>query len=119
MQMIDILRQVKDPDEFDAAKARILRLAREKLNLLERREFKVEDMAIRVQLTKPLASYVKTTPLCSSAQFRMCLHSDSVGARIDWKMNRRGNGEARFLPISVPANAAHRYCEASGSFGSR
>ncbi|MFX1564149.1 MAG: DNA polymerase domain-containing protein, partial [Promethearchaeota archaeon] len=62
MQMIEILRQVQDPDEFAAAKDRILRLAREKLTMLERRDFKVEDMAIRVQLTKPPEAYVKTTP---------------------------------------------------------
>jgi DNA polymerase elongation subunit (family B) len=62
MQMIDILRQVRNPDDFTTAKNRILKLAREKLTMLERREFKVEDLAIRVQVTKSLNAYVKTTP---------------------------------------------------------
>jgi DNA polymerase I len=62
MEMIDILRQVRDPDGFTSAKERILRLAREKLTMLERREFNVEDLAIRVQLTKNLEAYTKTTP---------------------------------------------------------
>jgi len=62
MQMIDILRQVRNPDDFTTAKNRILKLAREKLTMLERREFQVEDLAIRVQITKNLNAYVKTTP---------------------------------------------------------
>ncbi len=62
MQMVDILQQVKDETEFAGAKERILRLAREKLTMLERREFQVEDLAIRVQLTKPISAYTKTTP---------------------------------------------------------
>ncbi len=62
MEMIDILSQVRDPDGFTSAKDRILRLAREKLTMLERREFDVEDLAIRVQLTKSLDAYTKTTP---------------------------------------------------------
>jgi DNA polymerase elongation subunit (family B) len=62
MEMIDILRQVRDPDGFALAKDRILRLARDKLAMLERREFNVEDLAIRVQLTKNLDAYTKTTP---------------------------------------------------------
>jgi DNA polymerase I len=62
MQMIDILRQVRDPDGFEVAKDQIFKLAREKLTMLERREFAVEDLAIRVQLTKNLEAYTKTTP---------------------------------------------------------
>ena len=62
MEMIRILSQVKSPEDFNAAKERILRLARENLTKLERREFRVEDLAIRVQVTKSLASYTKTTP---------------------------------------------------------
>ncbi|MFW9984953.1 MAG: DNA polymerase domain-containing protein, partial [Candidatus Odinarchaeota archaeon] len=62
MQMIDILRQVRDSDGFSLAKEQILKLAREKLTMLERREFEVEELAIRVQLTKNLEAYVKTTP---------------------------------------------------------
>ena len=62
MQMIDILRQVRDPDGFEVAKDQIFKLAREKLTMLERREFAIEDLAIRVQLTKNLEAYTKTTP---------------------------------------------------------
>jgi DNA polymerase I len=62
MQMVEILRQVQTSDDFAAAKDRILRLAREKLTMLERREFDVADLAIRVMLTKPLDTYKKTTP---------------------------------------------------------
>jgi DNA polymerase I len=62
MQMVEILRQVRTADDFAAAKDRILRLAREKLTMLERREFNVADLAVRVMLTKPLETYTKTTP---------------------------------------------------------
>jgi DNA polymerase elongation subunit (family B) len=62
MQMIDILRQVRDSEGFSLAKEQILTLAREKLTILERREFEVDDLAIRVQVTKNLDAYVKTTP---------------------------------------------------------
>ncbi|MFX1318449.1 MAG: DNA polymerase domain-containing protein [Promethearchaeota archaeon] len=62
MEMIDILSQVRDPDGFASAKKRILQLARDKLTMLDRREFDVEDLAIRVQLTKNLSAYTKTTP---------------------------------------------------------
>ncbi len=62
MEMIDILSQVRDPDGFTSAKKRILQLARDKLTMLDRREFDVEDLAIRVQLTKNLSAYTKTTP---------------------------------------------------------
>jgi DNA polymerase I len=62
MQMIDILRQVRDPDGFELAKDQIFKLAREKLTMLERREFAVEELAIRVQLTKNIEAYTKTTP---------------------------------------------------------
>ncbi len=62
MQMVDILRQVQTPRDFSTAKDRILRLAREHLARLERREYPIEELAIRMQITKPLESYVKTTP---------------------------------------------------------
>jgi hypothetical protein len=62
MEMIEILSRVRDPDGFASAKDRILQLAREKLTMLERREFDVENLAIRVQMTKNLEAYTKTTP---------------------------------------------------------
>jgi DNA polymerase I len=62
MQMVEILRQVQSPGDFAAAKERILRLAREHLTKLDRREYSVEELAIRMQLTKSPESYVKTTP---------------------------------------------------------
>jgi DNA polymerase I len=80
MQMIDILRQVKTPDEFAHAKDRILRLAREKLTMLERREFQVEELAIRVQLTKALEAYVKTTPQHVKAAKQLRDAGKDVGA---------------------------------------
>ncbi len=62
MQMVEILRQVQSPGDFAAAKERILRLAREHLAKLDRRDYPVEELAIRMQITKPPDSYVKTTP---------------------------------------------------------
>lgn len=81
MQMIDILRQVQNPDEFALAKDRILRLAREKLTMLERREFDVTDLAIRVQITKALEAYVKTTPqhVKAARQLQNAGHDVSAG----------------------------------------
>ncbi len=62
MQLVEILRQVQTPSDFTTAKDKILRLAREHLAKLERREFSVEELAIRMQISKPLDSYTKTTP---------------------------------------------------------
>ncbi len=80
MEMIDILRQVRDPDGFTSAKERILRLAREKLTMLERRDFDVEDLAIRVQLTKNLSAYTKTTPQHVKAAKQLQAAGREVGA---------------------------------------
>jgi DNA polymerase elongation subunit (family B) len=80
MEMIEILRQVRDPDGFTSAKERILRLAREKLTMLERREFDVKDLAIRVQLTKNLSAYTKTTPQHVKAALQLQKAGKEVGA---------------------------------------
>jgi DNA polymerase I len=80
MEMIDILSQVRDPDGFTSAKDRILRLAREKLTMLERREFEVENLAIRVQLTKNISAYTKTTPQHVKAAKQLQKAGKEVGA---------------------------------------
>jgi DNA polymerase I len=80
MEMIDILSQVRDPEGFTSAKDRILRLAREKLTMLERREFEVENLAIRVQLTKNISAYTKTTPQHVKAAKQLQRAGKEVGA---------------------------------------
>jgi DNA polymerase I len=48
--------------------------------MLERREFDVKDLAIRVQLTKNLSAYTKTTPQHVKAALQLQKAGKEVGA---------------------------------------
>ncbi|RLG42448.1 MAG: DNA-directed DNA polymerase I [Thermoproteota archaeon] len=61
-EVIDILRSVHDPADFEGARREIKEKIREYVNRLKNREFSLEEVSFRMVLTKPLKSYVKTTP---------------------------------------------------------
>jgi len=61
-EVIDILRSVQGPEDFENARREIKEKIREYVNRLKRREFSLEEVSFRMVLTKPLRSYVKTTP---------------------------------------------------------
>ncbi len=62
LQMVSVLSRVNSEQDFNEAKEEIERIARTCYVKIQRREFTLEDFAFRVQLTKPIKSYVKTTP---------------------------------------------------------
>lgn len=62
LKMLDILKDVKSIDDFEFAKKKIFEIIRESYRKLETKKYSLKELAIRVQLTKPLRSYVKTTP---------------------------------------------------------
>mgnify|MGYP000247527190 CR=1 FL=1 len=61
-EVIDILRSVRTREEFERAKEEIGERIRSYVERLRRREFTVDEVAFRVVLTRPVDSYVKTTP---------------------------------------------------------
>ncbi|MFX1485806.1 MAG: DNA-directed DNA polymerase I [Promethearchaeota archaeon] len=62
LEMIDALSEVKSPKEFSEVREKIHDIARESYRKLESREYSLEELAFRVQLSKSVGSYTKTTP---------------------------------------------------------
>nr|MDO8099303.1 DNA-directed DNA polymerase I [Candidatus Njordarchaeota archaeon] len=61
-EMVKVLAQVHSPEDFDAARKEIKGIARECYRKLEKREYSLDDLAFRIELTKALEDYKKTTP---------------------------------------------------------
>jgi DNA polymerase I len=61
-EMVRALAQVHSPEDFDAARKKIKEIARTCYRKLEKREYSLDDLAFRVELTKALEDYKKTTP---------------------------------------------------------
>ncbi|MHA1596786.1 MAG: DNA-directed DNA polymerase I [Candidatus Asgardarchaeia archaeon] len=61
-EITKILKDVKNSEEFEDAKKKIFQIVRKNYSMLERGEFDLKDLAIKVQITKPLSLYTKTTP---------------------------------------------------------
>ncbi|MGQ4915024.1 MAG: DNA-directed DNA polymerase I [Candidatus Asgardarchaeia archaeon] len=61
-EMLNILKGVHTEKDFESAKKKIFDIIRESYRKLENKQYPLEDLAIKVQLTKPLKSYTKTTP---------------------------------------------------------
>ncbi|MHA1594779.1 MAG: DNA-directed DNA polymerase I [Candidatus Baldrarchaeia archaeon] len=62
MNVVKMLGEVKSPEDFENAKENIRKIIQDCYLKLKRREFELEELAFRVQLTKPLDSYRKVTP---------------------------------------------------------
>jgi DNA polymerase I len=60
--MVEILSEVKSPEEFQDAKAKINELVKECYLRLRNREFSVEDLAFSVMMGRDTGRYTKTTP---------------------------------------------------------
>lgn len=60
--VIEILRGVKSEEDFKQAKQMIRQKIRYYVNRLKNREFELDEVAFRMVLTRPLHTYVKTTP---------------------------------------------------------
>lgn len=61
-EMVQALAQVQSPKDFDEARRRIKEIARMCYRKLEKHEYSLEDLAFRIELTKNLTDYKKTTP---------------------------------------------------------
>jgi DNA polymerase I len=61
-EMVQALAQVESPKDFDEARKRIKEIARICYRKLDKHEYSLEDLAFRIELTKNLTDYKKTTP---------------------------------------------------------
>jgi DNA polymerase I len=61
-EMVQVLAQVHSPEDFDTARKRIKETARTCYKKLEKHEYSLDDLAFRIELTKALEDYKKTTP---------------------------------------------------------
>jgi DNA polymerase I len=61
-EMVQVLAQVHSPNDFDEARGRIKEIVRTCYKKLEKHEYTLEDLAFRIELTKNLGDYKKTTP---------------------------------------------------------
>ncbi len=62
LQMVETLSRVESMEDFDKAKKEIQEVAKSCYNKIKNKEFSLEEFAFHVQISKPLNSYVKTTP---------------------------------------------------------
>ncbi|MEM3149261.1 MAG: DNA polymerase domain-containing protein, partial [Candidatus Jordarchaeales archaeon] len=62
LKMVEALSKVRSEKDFNEAKTMIEDIARTCYFKIQRKEYSLEEFAFRVQLTKSLKSYVKTTP---------------------------------------------------------
>lgn len=62
LQMVEALSKVRSEKDFNETKIKIEEIARTCYFKIQKKEYSLEEFAFRVQLTKPLKSYVKTTP---------------------------------------------------------
>ena len=60
--MLSELQRVRTPEDFEEAKKHISELIKDWYYRLKRRDFKLEDLAFHVMLSKLPESYTKTTP---------------------------------------------------------
>lgn len=61
-RILDILSKVNTPEELEQAKKKIEEEIIEIIRKLRKGAYSLEDLAFKVQLTKPLHEYIKTTP---------------------------------------------------------
>nr|MDO8135706.1 DNA-directed DNA polymerase I [Candidatus Njordarchaeum guaymaensis] len=61
-EMVQALAQVHSSEDFDLARKRIKEIARTCYRKLEKREYSLDNLAFRIELTKALEDYKKTTP---------------------------------------------------------
>jgi DNA polymerase I len=97
-EMTQALARVHSPDDFDEARKRIKEIVRTCYRKLEKREYSLGDLAFRMELTKNLAEYKKTTPQHVKAAMRLQSNGDDVRAG-DIISFVKVKGPAGVLPI--------------------
>jgi DNA polymerase I len=62
MDMVQVLGQVQSPRDFEKAKAEVKEIVKTCYRNLKKKQYPLNDLALKVMLSKPLRRYVKTTP---------------------------------------------------------
>jgi DNA polymerase I len=62
MDMVHVLGQVQSPRDFEKAKAEVKEIVKTCYRNLKKKQYPLNDLALKVMLSKPLRRYVKTTP---------------------------------------------------------
>ncbi|GBC70716.1 DNA polymerase II [Candidatus Calditenuaceae archaeon HR02] len=79
-EMIEGLKQIRQPEDFERFKADLVKLIRESHNKLINREFEVSDLAFSVMLSKSPEQYTKTTPPHVKAAQKLAAIGVKVGS---------------------------------------
>ena len=61
-KVINILRNVNNPEEMEEAKEKIVKNIIDIIKNIRNKKYSLEDLAFKIQLTKPISGYKKTTP---------------------------------------------------------
>ncbi len=77
-EVLEILREVETPEQFEEAKKRVAETIRSYVKRLEEGDFSLEDLAFRTMLTRNLDSYKKTTP----QHVKVARMLESMGKRV-------------------------------------
>lgn len=60
--IIGILRNVENQEDMEKAKEKVVQRITEIFKNIQERKYEPQDLAFKVQLTKPISAYIKTTP---------------------------------------------------------
>jgi DNA polymerase I len=62
MDMVEVLSQVQSPKDFEKAKVDVKEIVKTCYQNLKKKQYPLNDLALKVMLSKPLQRYIKTTP---------------------------------------------------------
>jgi DNA polymerase I len=62
MDMVTVLSQVQTPPDFEKAKIEVKEIVKSCYQNLKKKQYPLNDLALKVMLSKPLHRYIKTTP---------------------------------------------------------
>jgi DNA polymerase I len=62
MDMVEVLSQVQSPKDFEKAKVDVKEIVKTCYQNLKKKQYPLNDLALKVMLSKPLHRYIKTTP---------------------------------------------------------
>ncbi len=62
MDMVRVLSQVQSPRDFEKAKTEVRSIVKTCYHNLKKKQYPLNDLALKVMLSKPIRRYVKTTP---------------------------------------------------------
>ncbi|MEM2197745.1 MAG: DNA-directed DNA polymerase I [Nitrososphaerota archaeon] len=79
-QMVEELKQIRRPEDFEKFKGDLIELIRESYNKLINREFEVSELAFSVMLSKSPEQYTKTTPPHVKAAQKLAAIGVKVGS---------------------------------------